>query len=478
MANSTPPAAHVLIFPLPLQGPVNSMFKLTELLCLSGIHVTFLVTDHIHGRLIRYSDIQSRFQKYPGFRLESISDGLPANHPRSGDQFMELVDSLRSVTKQLLREFLGSGRPVNCIIADGIMGFCGDVAIEIGVPIIYTRTISACCLWVSMCLPQLIESGEIPFDGTDLDKAITSVPGTADFLRRRDLPSFCRSGDLSDPSLQLYKTERDENRRAYGLILNTFEELEGPILSQIRTLCPNLYTIGPLHSHLKTRLSLETMPSLASSSNSLWKEDMTCITWLESQPSKSVIYVSFGSLAVVTKDQLLEFWYGLVNSGTRFLWVIRPDSISGYDWESQIPGELKEGTKERGYIVGWAPQEEVLAHPAVGGFWTHSGWNSTLESVFEGVPMLCWPYFLDQQVNSRFVSEVWKLGLDMKDTCDRVIVEKMVNDLMVERKDDFWRSADRMAIMAKRCFSEGGSSYCNLERLIKDIQRMSSPSSS
>lgn len=180
----------------------------------------------------------------------------------------------------------------------------------------------------------------------------------------------------------------------------------------------------------------------------------------------------------MTKDQMIEFWYGLVNSGTRFLWVIRPDSIAGSDWESQIPAELKAATKEMGYIVGWAPQEEVLAHPAVGGFWTHSGWNSTLESVFEGVPMLCWPYFLDQQVNSRFVSEVWKLGLDMKDTCDRFIVKKMVNDLMVERKDEFRRSADRMAIMAKRCLSEGGSSYCNLERLIKDIQLMSSSSSS
>lgn len=165
----------------------------------------------------------------------------------------------------------------------------------------------------------------------------------------------------------------------------------------------------------------------------------------------------------------MEFWYGLVNSGCKFLWVIRPDSVAG---NGEIPAEVLKGTKERGYIVGWAPQEEVLAHSSVGGFLTHSGWNSTLESVMEGVPMICWPYFMDQQVNSRFVGEFWKIGLDMKDTCDRVIVEKMVKDLMVERRDEFMKSADRMAKMGRKCVSEGGSSYCNLDRLIEDIKLM------
>nr|AUR26631.1 UDP-glucosyltransferase 709L1 [Centella asiatica] len=471
--DSTPP--HVLIFPLPLQGPVNSMFKLAELLCLAGIHVTFLVTDHIHSRLLRYSDIHSRFNRYPGFRLETISDGLPEDHPR-GDKFMELFDSLRMNTKPLFKQLLTSGSlvsddlpPMSCIIADGIMGFTCDVANEVGIPIIYVRTISACCLWVFFCLPNMIESGEIPFTGEDdLDTPIKSVPGTESFLRRRDLPSFCRSGDLSHPNIQLYKSESEENPRAYGLILNTFEDLEGPILAQMRTFCPNIYTIGPLHTLIKTKLAGE-LTSSKTSSNSLWEEDRSCITWLDSQSPKSVIYVSFGSLALMTRDQLMEFWHGLVNSKCKFLWVIRPDSVAG---NNEIPAEVAEGTKERGYIVGWAPQEEVLAHPSVGGFLTHSGWNSTLESVIEGVPMICWPYFMDQQVNSRFVGEVWKLGLDMKDTCDRVIVEKMVKDLMVERKDEFIKSAEHMAMLGKKSLSEGGSSYCHLNRLIEDIKLM------
>ncbi|KAL6580309.1 hypothetical protein OROMI_008333 [Orobanche minor] len=464
----TPPV-HVLIFPLPLQGPVNSMLNLAELLCLGDLRITFIVTDYIYARLQSHSNnIQTRFSSYSGFQIRTISDGLPENHPR-GDRFLELFESLRSKTKPLFREVLSASR-VSCVIADGILGFTCDVANDVGVPIFYVRTISAACLWVFFRLPKLIQAREIPFQGDDLDIEVKNVP-SMEYLRRRDLPSFCRSHDIANPNIEMYKMECKENPRAYGLILNTFEELEGPILSEMRAVCPNIYTIGPLHAHLKAKLAAHKMPPPAPSC--LWEEDRSCMTWLDTQPLKSVIYVSFGSLAVMTNDQLMEFWHGLVNSGQKFLWVIRPDSVIGKDWESKIPVELSQGTKERGYIVEWAPQEAVLAHPAVGGFLTHSGWNSTLESIYAGVPMICWPYFVDQQVNSRLVEEAWKLGLDMKDTCDRSIVEEMILKLMEVRNEEFMGRADEMAKSAKRCLSEGGTSYSDLERLIQDIKFMS-----
>ncbi|XP_063936788.1 7-deoxyloganetic acid glucosyltransferase [Daucus carota subsp. sativus] len=197
-----------------------------------------------------------------------------------------------------------------------------------------------------------------------------------------------------------------------------------------------------------------------------------CIKWLDEQPLKSVIYVSFGSLATVTTEQLMEFWFGLVNSGHRFLWVIRLDSVADNDGEQEFPAELEEGMKARGYTVNWAPQEEVLAHPAVGGFLTHSGWNSTLESIYEGVPMICWPYATDQQINSRFVGEVWKLGLDIKDTCDKFTIEKAVRNLMGARKEEFAKSAKEMATLARKAVNEGGDCHHNLNKLIKDIKMM------
>ncbi|KAL7229025.1 hypothetical protein ACSBR2_007675 [Camellia fascicularis] len=198
-------------------------------------------------------------------------------------------------------------------------------------------------------------------------------------LCRRDLPSFCHSRDLDDPSMKLIVKEVEQIPLGFGLILNTFEELEESILSHIRSLCPNLYPIDPLHAHLKARLgAAEPEPRLPlTSSNSLWQEDRICMTWLDAQPPKFVIYVTIGSLAMMTSDQGMEL--------TRFL--------------------------------------------------THSGWNSTLKSMVEGLLMVCWPYFVDQQVNSRFVSEVWKLGVDKKDTCDQAVIERMIKNVMDAMRD-------------------------------------------
>lgn len=218
---------------------------------------------------------------------------------------------------------------------------------------------------------------------------------------------------------------------------------------------------------LKTKLGrAETEQTAAySSSNSLWEEDKSCIGWLNKQPPKSVVYVSIGSVAVMTKEDQLEIWHGLVNSGVRFLWVQREGCIKGEWVEIEAEEELlAEKSKEIGYIVKWAPQEEVLGHPAIGGFLTHSGWNSTLESIAEGVAMICWPHFVDQQVNSRYVGEVWKVGLDMKDKCERSVVGKMVKEVMVLRKDELSKRAKDMADMAKASVRVGGSSYNDMNK--------------
>ncbi|XP_010262685.1 PREDICTED: 7-deoxyloganetic acid glucosyltransferase-like [Nelumbo nucifera] len=467
---------HVLVLPIPLQGHINSMLKLSELISLAGFHVTFLNTEHIHRLLLHFTNVTSRFARWPGFHFATIPDGLPFDHPRSGPGLVELFDSLKITSIPLLREMLVSNRwgsdvrpPVTCIIADGIMSFTIDVARDLNIPTIFFRTVSACSFWAYFCVPKLIEAGEIPFRDADMDCPITCVPGMENFLRRADLPGSCRTNNLGDRTLQFLVTETINTTRASALILNTFEDLEGPILCQIRSHCPRLYTIGPLHALLKTQIS-DSSPSV--SSNSLWEENKSCIRWLDSKPLRSVVYVSFGSLATMTRDEVLEFWHGLVNSGKPFLWVIRPDLLARKEGEDQILTELVEGTRERAYIVEWAPQEEVLAHPAVGGFLTHSGWNSTLESIYAGVPMICWPYFADQQINSRFVSEVWKLGLDMKDTCDRLKVELMVKEVMERKRDEMIKSAENMAKLARMSVGEGGSSSCNLDKLIQDIRSM------
>ena len=145
-------------------------------------------------------------------------------------------------------------------------------------------------------------------------------------------------------------------------------------------------------------------PSFSSGIN-MWKQDRRCVTWLDSQASRSVVHVSFGSIEALSRDQLLEVWHGLVNSGEPFLWVWRPDSVA--EKESDFVGTLEK--LERACIVGWAPQEEVLLHPAVGGFLSHCGRSSVIEGIlgtcsYDLLATVRWPPYQHHERKGSFTS--------------------------------------------------------------------------
>ncbi|XP_057778055.1 7-deoxyloganetic acid glucosyl transferase-like [Salvia miltiorrhiza] len=451
---------HVVILPFPAQGHIKPMLMLAELLSQAGLAISFVNTEHSHRRLLDGAAFRRRC---PGINFLTIPDGLPPDHPRSGPGIVDLLLSTSTACEPNFKDLIASmSHAPACIISDGIMSFAVDVAAELGIPAIAFRTYSATATWTYFHLEKLME--EIPVvanaESEELERRVRCVPGLEDILRQRDFPQLCSLGPRS-PIMQFYITQAAKMRNASALILNTFHHLEAPMLSRLRSIFPAVYAVGPLRS------------PASSTSTSLLQMDQSCIHWLDSQPPGSVLYVSFGSVAVLTPDHLMEFWHGLVNSGSPFLWAIRPDLIRDADSLATLPVPEEMRTSERGRIVGWAPQEEVLAHDAVGGFLTHCGWNSILESVWAGKPMICRPLVAEQQVNGRCASEMWGLGFDLNCVCDRSTVERVVRDLMEgSGKQGILRSTAEMARLARDSVRDGGSSHTSLNSLVADIKML------
>ena len=199
----------------------------------------------------------------------------------------------------------------------------------------------------------------------------------------------------------------------------------------------------------------------------------SCIEWLDKQPTESVLYVSFGSLASMDAKEFLEVAWGLANSGHPFLWVVREDSVQGFDGGPDFPNGFEAAVHGRGKVIRWAPQLEVLAHPAVGGFWTHNGWNSTLESISEGVPMICRPQFADQMMNTRYVVNTWGVGLELEGELERGKIEEAVRKLMKEKEGEEMRDrAKELKKTVADCLETGGTSQVAIDKLVDYILSM------
>lgn len=198
---------------------------------------------------------------------------------------------------------------------------------------------------------------------------------------------------------------------------------------------------------------------------SLFKPDAdTCLTWLDSKQPGSVVYVSFGSLASLEGEQMIELARGLQMSGSHFLWVVR-------DLEWKLPASFIEETSDKGLVVSWSPQLEVLAHKSVGCFMTHCGWNSTLEALSLGVPMVAMPQWTDQPTNAKFVADVWKVGIRVKvnegGMVSREEISECIKEIMEgEKGTEIRKNSEKWRDLARNAVDEGGSSDKNIDEFI------------
>lgn len=296
-----------------------------------------------------------------------------------------------------------------------------------------------------------------------MEKEMDWVPGMKN-IRLRDFPSFIRTTNPDDIMVNYNIIQTKDASRAKAVVLNTYDDLEAEVIDAIRRKFDHVATIGPLQL-----LEHEVKnPEVRSIGPSLWREDDASIAWLNDRAPNSVLYVNFGSITVLSRQQLLEFAWGLANSDHYFLWIIRPDMVSGES--AVLPPEYLAEVEGRAKMVGWCAQERVLAHPAVGGFLTHCGWNSTLEGVSEGVPMICWPFFAEQQTNCRYACTDWEIGLEIEGEVMREKVAELVKVVMEgEKGKEMRKKALEWKEKAHLAAKEDGSSYRNLDFLINKI---------
>ncbi|XP_023554303.1 7-deoxyloganetin glucosyltransferase-like isoform X2 [Cucurbita pepo subsp. pepo] len=173
-------------------------------------------------------------------------------------------------------------------------------------------------------------------------------------------------------------------------------------------------------------------------------------------------------LKVMTPEQRIECAWGLADSEKPFLWIIRPDIVVGDS--TILPPEFVEETKDRSMIASWCCQEKVLNHPSIGGFLTHSGWNSTLESICAGVPMISWPFFAEQLTNCRYCCTEWGIGMEIDSNVKRNEVEEIVRELMDgEKGKKMKENVMNLKIKAEEACNHGGSAYKNLDKLIDEV---------
>ncbi|KAL1189824.1 UDP-glycosyltransferase 72E1 [Cardamine amara subsp. amara] len=271
---------------------------------------------------------------------------------------------------------------------------------------------------------------------------------------------------------------------ADGIIVNTWDDVEPKTLKSLQdpkllgriTRVP-VYPIGPLCRPVD--------PS---------KTNHPVLDWLNKQPDESVLYISFGSGGSLSAKQLAELAWGLELSGQRFVWVVRPpvDGSACSAYFSVNSGEIRDGTpdylpkgfvsrtRERGLVVlSWAPQAEILAHQAVGGFLTHCGWNSILESVVSGVPMIAWPLFAEQMMNATLLKE--ELGIAVRSeklpsegVITRTEIEALVRRIMVEEEGcEMRKKVKKLQDTAEKSLScDGGTAYESLSRITEESEHL------
>ncbi|XP_031485219.1 anthocyanidin 3-O-glucosyltransferase 7-like isoform X2 [Nymphaea colorata] len=405
------------------------------------------------------SSLVSACSGNPNMVFCTIPDGLPEDFAFSPERPQEDIEHfLRSAPDDLRRALAGMQPPVSCVLADSFLHFAQDLADEAGVPLISFWASAASSLITHIYTDRLREKFGVvqALTPENRDIPVDCIPSLP-FLRLQDLQEGIVSGSRDSVFSVLLHNMAKVIPRAAAVLANTFESLEPFSLTDLRTKLNACLTIAPL-------FLLSPPPPPASSPAA---GDHGCISFLDSHLPNSVVYLSFGSVADfrIPKHEIAALAEGLESSGAPFLWSLKPEK------QADLPAGFVDRVKGRGLMVPWAPQLAVLRHASLAVFISHGGWNSILETIAGGVPLICRPVFGDHPINSRLVDiSCWGVGVTVRDgtftkesveEAIRLVLREQVGKALREKASHHWKRLICEAVSAD------GSSTKNINALVE-----------
>ncbi|PIA24663.1 hypothetical protein AQUCO_144800001v1 [Aquilegia coerulea] len=446
---------HILVVPVPAQGHVMPLMEFSNQLVNRGLKITFVNMESIHNK------IASKLQDHPkedkeDSRIHLVS--IPERDPDPGKYVEYISETMSLHLEKLVKKFNESDdEKIDYIIADAFLGNVLEVAKKFGINGGAFFPASLGYLALILHFSKLIEAGDIDVKGNPLKDEDIKLPVGMPAKSTIDLLwCFWDEPTMQETMLSFTFNVHKSTKAAKWILCNSSYELE----PSSHDLIPNILTVGPLLPRER----------LGQPKGQLMPEDSTCLAWLDHQPAQSVIYVAFGTTVHFTQSQFNELLHGLELVNGPLLWVVR----AGLTDEVSTPylDGFKNRLAQRGKIVDWAPQSKVLAHPSIACFITHCGWNSTMDGLSNGVPLLCWPYIADQALNENYICDNMKVGLRFKKYENGIITRSEIQTKVQELLgDEGIRSrANKLEDVIKTSTSECGSSSKNIEDFINSFK--------
>lgn len=459
---------HLLMVSFPGQGHVNPLLRLAKRLASKGLFVTFSTTESFGRMLRKATDNTSPGTPTPigkgMLRFEFFSDGWDFGDP-STDDLDPMMDRLAKAGPKAVLDLMArqaqQGRPVSFVINSPFLPWVLDVATSEGIP--------CAMLWVQSCTVLSVYyhyyHNKAKFPSSDEPDITLHLPGMPE-LTPQDLPSFLLGDELRYKSLKKVILDQFKSmEKACWVMVDSFHQLEKPVIESLSGVDPPIIPVGPLMKSIHGADSNSMRADMWKSSN--------CLEWLDLQPPASVIYISFGSIVVPEGKQMEEIASGIKNSGKRFLWAVKAAE------KGPLPMDFLEETAERGKVVQWCPQEQVLSHPSIACFLTHCGWNSSLESLCSGIPVIAFPHFGDQCTNTKCLEEVYGTGVRLRRGNGSVVLKEEVERCIAEvmeggpRAEEIKKNAMKWKETAAEAVADGGSSERSIQAIVEDIRRKS-----